>query len=557
MEKLEKIYWYCTYLCNYIDRIERSILEQNEEKFYSHFCQLLNYLYTISSEMCNDRINMNSERFLSILQDIIYYQQNCTSIRDFEQSITCDLKEYVRDVLAQVLHIISPESIYHYRCEENKEFLEKNKFDFDQHAVLLDILNNGGLNKYTPEFSKSGDIVLATLVQGKKHYLYSSIDPYKEAFYFADSVAKRNVERYIICGCALPLWVMVLVNIHNKKNIDIYCSDKEMIFFDLHYRWYEHFFRNGVRLFYDEDYSLFAKAAKEYPDGVIIDTNVFDLCKEPQLRRKLQRIYISDMSFRNSETKLKASFETNTVLCKTMSKEFLKQFEDKEIFIFAAGPSLNKNINKFKNLNRECLLISTGTAFKRLINEGIIPDYVIILDCKDTIWNQFENVKNDTIPVIMASTACSRVAKEYQGEKYIICQKGYGLAEKFADDHNIPTYSTGGSVSTIAMSFAIQSAAKRVVFVGLDLAFTNNTGHAEGTGSALTSKESDMFPVKSWDQTDTVLSDNKFDIYRTWFVEQIRELRKKGCKTEIINATEGGSYIEGMENITLEEALKR
>jgi hypothetical protein len=105
------------------------------------------------------------------------------------------------------------------------------------------------------------------------------------------------------------------------------------------------------------------------------------------------------------------------------------------------------------------------------------------------------------------------------------------------------------------MSVAVQLGAERVVFLGLDMAFTKLKSHAESINNQIITSEEELFKVPSFDRKEFVLSDNKFDIYRTWFSNKIKDLRNEGYTTQIINATEGGAFIEGMDHIILDKII--
>ena len=133
----------------------------------------------------------------------------------------------------------------------------------------------------------------------------------------------------------------------------------------------------------------------------------------------------------------------------------------------------------------------------------------------------------------------------------MVCQEGYAPAEELAKENGFHLYQSGGSVSTIAMDVAIRLGAARVICLGLDLAYTNDATHASGTMDYTSCAASDEYKVKAFDG-GTVNSSNLFIVYREWIEQRIQ--REKECR--FINATEGGAYIEGMQHMSLKEAMK-
>lgn len=74
---------------------------------------------------------------------------------------------------------------------------------------------------------------------------------------------------------------------------------------------------------------------------------------------------------------------------------------------------------------------------EKCVLEGIEPDYVIITDPKPYVHKQIERMENSTVPMILLSTAFAQVARDYKGKKYILYQKGFDVAERYAKEKNI------------------------------------------------------------------------------------------------------------------------
>ena len=94
-----------------------------------------------------------------------------------------------------------------------------------------------------------------------------------------------------------------------------------------------------------------------------------------------------------------------------------------------------------------------------------------------------------------------------------------------------------------------------VILVGQDLAYTDNKSHADGTFQEKMPVEhtEHMIRVKG-NYQDTVPTLTNLKIYLEWFANYIEGARKHG-NFRVINATEGGAFIEGTELMALKEAL--
>ena len=227
------------------------------------------------------------------------------------------------------------------------------------------------------------------------------------------------------------------------------------------------------------------------------------------------------------------------------------QFAGKDLYIIAAGPSLDINFKELKKVGADGIILATGTVLKKLVNHGIRPDYVIITDANAAVYPQIEGIGNIGVPLLYLSTVYHKVVKDYVGDKYFICQKDYNLSEAFACQNGYRLFNTGGSVSTTALDIGIQFGCKRIIFVGLDLAFTNNLDHATGTPVRRWVDTSDRRQVEDIDG-GLVSTGKNLDIYRKWIEKRILDEKD----ISFIDATEGGAKIKGTIIKKLAEVLK-
>jgi hypothetical protein len=143
--------------------------------------------------------------------------------------------------------------------------------------------------------------------------------------------------------------------------------------------------------------------------------------------------------------------------------------------------------------------------------------------------------------MLFLSTAYREFAEKYNGDKYIIMQKGYDKAEEFAKDNGYNLYETGGSVSTTALEIGIRLGCRSIIFLGLDLAYTDDYVHASGTSRRELDDSSNL--IEAIDiYGNTIKTTKVLNIYRRWIEERIKDIRD----IEIIDATEGGVRIKGM-----------
>jgi hypothetical protein len=114
-----------------------------------------------------------------------------------------------------------------------------------------------------------------------------------------------------------------------------------------------------------------------------------------------------------------------------------------------------------------------------------------------------------------------------------------------------------GSVATIAFEFASYIGANPIIFMGQDMAFDEGRSHADGVSEKGFLKTDDPEEKYMWvkGQDGQLLKTNNFlNDVREYFVSRIR----LSCKNKvIINATEGGAYLEGAEHLPLKAAAEK
>ena len=259
-----------------------------------------------------------------------------------------------------------------------------------------------------------------------------------------------------------------------------------------------------------------------------------------------------ESSIRNNKDRMLINFRENKNHYSHYVDELETVFSGKDVYLVAAGPSLDQNIDHLKEIDRSrSIILAVGTVFKKLIRKRIQPDFAVFLDPGERTYGHIEGLEDQNIPILVASTAYRKIAEHYAGPVYLVCQKGYEPAERLAAEKGYRLYETGGSVSTIALDIAIRSGASRIICMGLDLAYPNSLSHAEGTMDRQVCDMGDAYTVKSFDGRQ-VQTSNLFLIYREWIEKRIA--REKTCS--FYNTSVGGAYITGMIHCMIEEVRR-
>ena len=240
----------------------------------------------------------------------------------------------------------------------------------------------------------------------------------------------------------------------------------------------------------------------------------------------------------------------------------------KPAVIVGAGPSLGKNIDVLREIQESITIISTDTALSMLASAGIKADFVVSVDPQDKNALYLAYSAKREAWLILDAAASDLAFRSYSAEKTVLCDTIfplYELMKPFWGDKG--GLLAGGSVSTTAFDFARFLGANPIVLVGQDMAYSQRHTHYQGSAleeflyyriDRLKTYEdynsrmllfSDKIEIQG-SQGDKVLSDRKFVTFLEWFKREIRN-----TSVPVINATEGGAFMQGARHLTLRETV--
>lgn len=169
----------------------------------------------------------------------------------------------------------------------------------------------------------------------------------------------------------------------------------------------------------------------------------------------------------------------------------------KTALIVAAGPSLEKSINLFKDkiINRdELYIIATDTAFSTLNKKGIESDAVISIDGQNVSYNHFIKAYEQTSQAakydktrfffdLCANHSAAKKLFESNFQLSFFCS-GHPLSSAINNSNNnsLPyLFSGAGTVTITALDFAIKSGFTKIKILGADFAYLNGKAYTYGT----------------------------------------------------------------------------
>lgn len=427
------------------------------------------------------------------------------------------------------------------------DFFEQNmnslkEYDFGLYKLLnkenlIEGKNSLLSDKLTLSLAINGQPTAQAFANGQSFYLYSSVNPEREASLLADSL--KQAEEYMVFGMELGYHVLELLNRHQSARVHVFESNIYLLHMAFTYIDWTTYIANGrMRVVYNDDLKqlvseLSGRFAEMKNAELLVHYPAIKMIEDAQIRQLLEDFFVTTSSMREQGSLLDSNFEVISKLNLPECDELKNIFKDKAVVIVGAGPSVDSQLDRLRKYRDKITVFATGHIIRRLVNEGIIPDAVIITDPQPLMYKQIDGVNLKGIPMILLSTASSSVIDYYNGSIYVAYQSGYELAEIKAKEIGATLFETGGSVTTTALDIALRFGARKIIFVGVDLAYTGGYSHASGEGRRIENTDG-LRQVRS-NTGDMVYTSKNLDIYRKWIERRIEGV----MDTKFYNTGEG------------------
>lgn len=537
-------------------RIVVYIREQNYDSAMRSYIYYQPYLQKIITTLIEDSgywntpyVIADTETVLALLQQLIGAQEkkDYLLLADLLELQLMPILQAMQNILREKEQAAYPEDCYEGNIEELKKCEKWGSILVKQ----LEQISVEDLIEYEIEPTTDGLKTLKVKNIKEEFYFHGNHNPVIEAEQLINVYFQIDQQVYLVFGLGLGYHVQSLYD-RTKGEAQVYVYERDLAVIKLAFSHHnmQLLLADGVRIIYDPNLEELSKALQK-GEGILVPhyPSIRNIRNE-SIRNRFEQLFLQDSSQRFQQEQLEINFRANVKRCKHFAEELIDKIQGKDVYIVAAGPSLDQNIHLLKEKPQNSFILAVGTVFKKLQKLAIPMDAMIVSDANQRVLYQIDDTKTEDIPMLLLSTACLQFAKQYKGDSYLICQEEFPLAKEYAETNHAKCYLTGGSVSTTALDAAIRLGASRIIFLGLDLAYTNSLAHASDTSLREMSDLSDCILVKGNVEAEVPAS-HAFILYREWIEDRIA----KENQIEFINATEGGAFIKGMKHIPLQEAL--
>ncbi len=492
------------------------------------------------------------------LQDMVNAQesQDYVLLADLLELQLLPFVQSLQDKIRQYAPVEVDESVW----MRNQSVLEKRNpalyRELMQHHARYEKEMAAGTWKGTHhlEDTNSGAFTLAGLDDKGTYYYHSNVDPVREATEFARYYYGSDSSDYVIWGLGLGYHVQALWNIDRGITLTIVENDLDVIYHCLMtVDMSACLSAERVRLVYDPAFTQMIEILDTATENVILHYPSLRHIPNAKIREQMEMFFIRDSGKRNAAILFDSNSRENFRNYDGYVDELQSQFAGKQVIIVAAGPSLDKNVEQLKDKPANTIILAVETVFRKLLALGIDVDYMIVTDANERIRWHLHGLEEQKIPMLYLATACQYYSSHYAGRKYLICQDGYAPAEELAKEQGWQLYQTGGSVSTTALDVCIRLGCASIVLIGLDLAYTDNKAHADGTAGTGVDGTEHMQQVPAIGG-GTVIASRLFQMYNRWIAKRVEA---SDVTMPVYDATEGGAIVPGLSVTTLQEVISK
>ncbi len=460
--------------------------------------------------------------------------------------------------------------------------IEQNYFIFNKYyPKWIEKINEVDISSdYKIDKAKSGDVILGSKKNDKYISYHSKYNPVREAESLIKTTIPKEPQILVIAGFALGYLVEAALSIFKSCKVIIFDFDWVVLKIALENRNLSKIFTNPrIHFVFDSSPQTLIDYIKEFKTS-----NIGFIVHKPSKQMYpdfYDKLVEAIRNFNNSKG---INIATLNRFQRLWSRNILKNIIPFILYkgvnitfdkyrhpcvIVAAGPSLNKNINLLKKVKGKAIIIAVDTALQVLQYYGIEPDFAIAIDPQYVNKKYFENLKDSNTVLVCESSISPNIFNAYSNKKLILGSAFHLVKwlEGFTGEKG--EIEIGGSVVTAAYGLAKKMGCNPIVFIGLDLAYSDNQTHLKGTYFEencfyLSTRfkninyfnwnlleKSNTFNVKGYNN-QYVKSDRKFYMFQKWLESKFAETDQT-----VIDATEGGAVKKNCITMSFEKVIDK
>lgn len=402
---------------------------------------------------------------------------------------------------------------------------------------------------YRIQSTDSGYLTIQIITSGK--YIHSTYDPMEEAATFIRKIFAPYYSEYILYGCGMGYYAYQIYQVtHGSVPITIYEKDPNLVSYARKYGVLDWVPDSVLNVVVSESPAAFLEHSRRKNVKPVFHIAELD-SEEKAGNWDLVNLCIGENTSNDLNDIVVMNYYRNIALDIPDVTEIKGQILE-EAVIVAAGPSLDQCMDYLRMCKGKRTIIAVNTVFKKLLQNGIVPDYVTVVDSSERMEKHLIGVENEQVPAILDLCAYWRWCHDYKGPKYrVYATYACTEAESYIKQNGKEKWPSGGTVTFLAMEFAYRMGSRKIYFIGTDLSYPEGKSHASGTAYAVQMNEEEMVEV---DQVGggKILTDYVMNRYRRAMETRIAQI---GDGAEFYNLSTIGARIQGTVEISPERAM--
>ncbi len=272
-----------------------------------------------------------------------------------------------------------------------------------------------------------------------------------------------------------------------------------------------------------------------------------------KMSRFLDAVFLSASEYSDYGARVLANFYKNLSLVTGSIKASQLKCPGIPIVICGAGPSLYHQIDHLKELQHKALIFAGGSVVQALIQQGIKPHLVALIDPDSTAHRGLGSQVYE-IPTIYQMRLCHEVLRNIHGQKILA-----GSAEQYPIESylleklgaTIAALASGWHVGNFMATVAAEMGCDPIVLIGMDMVYKGDVEYVEGVhlSEEKTKVEAPCLTM----QGERAFSRKDLLMGREFF----SDLVLRYPQNHFINATLEGLPIVDMEHRSLQEIIVR
>jgi hypothetical protein len=401
---------------------------------------------------------------------------------------------------------------------------------------------------YDIQENNKAEITIKVKDENSSYYLYSKYNPVKQGLEFAKANYKPS-DCIIIYGLGLGYHIIPIIEDMLTKTQKLYIFELNLSILKIALE------RTDIRKYLEhENVILYATnnkdEAKSWLETLLKQENTTLIHYEPllraipaqmeKIRALLEKQNMAVKSQNEQQENIQQNYEYNIKKgYPDAGRLFKDSFKNIPCIIVSAGHSLLNNVSDLKYAYNKAVIIASGRVSNTLSDNNITPDFYIEGSNKDFTLQHLSGSDNK-IPLLMLATA-NKNLEDYAGEKLLLYKTSYAEDKEYAVEY-------GGSVATLATSFAVLAGFNPIIYIGQDLCYTSQYTHDNETDK--------VEAIRGGLYIDGVDGNKHFTtkqltVFKAWIEDYI----KSNPHTKFINATANGAVIKDTEYKEIKQCL--